>query len=60
MKVGDMVKMPAGEGYAIVMKVIDDSPRDDQPPSQTVVVLRDYESTPTFDWWDAAYVKVVS
>ena len=56
MKVGDMVKMPQDEGYAIVMEMFDNN----NHPGQSVKVLRCTPGGPGFDYWDAAACEVIS
>ena len=55
-KVGDLIKLPQNQGYAIAMKIT----RHDQDPQMpigdtAVMVIQDWGP----DWWDANCCEVV-
>ena len=57
MKVGDLIKLPEGHGYAVALKVLhhDGDPR--MPTGDTsVMVIQEWGE----DWWDADCCEVVN
>ena len=56
MKVGDLVRLPQGEGYAVVYEVAYSKPYHEQHPYSTAVVLRDWG----LDYWNADACMVIN
>ncbi len=57
MKVGDLIKLPQDQGYAIAMQVIKHD-KDIKMPTGSVAVMVVQEWGP--DWWDADCCEVVN
>lgn len=57
MKVGDLIKLPQNQGYAIAMKVIVHSNDPKMPTGDSaVMVVQEWGE----DWWDAEFCEVVN
>ena len=57
MKVGDLIKLPQNQGYAIAMKVVSHN-RDPAMPTgdKAVMVIQNWGP----DWWDADSCEVMN
>jgi len=55
MKVGDLIKLPQGLGYDLVLRIIDSKPGMEYHPYQTVVPLDE-----SLGPWDADACEVIS
>ncbi len=57
MKVGDLIRLPQNEGYAIAIKVIKHEGDKSMPTGNTaVMVMGPYGE----DWWDADVCMVIN
>ena len=56
MHVGDLVRLPQNEGYAIVYEVDHSKPGAEHHPYSTAVVIRAWG----LDYWDADACEVIS
>ena len=57
MKVGDLIKLPGNQGFAIAMKVIVHSKDPKMPTGDSaVMVVQEWGE----DWWDAEFCEVVN
>jgi len=57
MKVGDLIRLPQNQGYAIAMKVITHDHDPKMPTGDTaVMVMGPYGE----DWWDADVCMVIN
>ena len=57
MKVGDLIKLPEGHGYAVALKVIHHDGDPSMPTGDTsVMVIQEWGE----DWWDADCCEVVN
>ena len=57
MKVGDLIKLPQEEGYAIALKVITHDDEIGMPTGNTaVMVIQEWGE----DWWDVDCCEVVN
>lgn len=57
MKVGDLIKLPQGQGYAIALKIIKHDNDPKMPTGDTsVMVIQEWGE----DWWDASCCEVIS
>ena len=57
MKVGDLIRLPQNQGYAIAMKIITHD-HDPKMPTGSTAVMVVQEWGP--DWWDADVCEVIS
>ena len=57
MKVGDLIRLPQNQGYAIAMRVVTHNQDPKMPTGDTaVMVIQDGGA----DWWDADFCEVIS
>ena len=57
MKVGDLIRLPQNQGYAIAMTIITHD-HDPKMPTGSTAVMVVQEWAP--DWWDADACEVIS
>ena len=57
MKIGDLIRLPQNQGYAIAIEVVHHD-QDDKMPTGSTAVMVMQEWGP--DWWDADACMVIS
>ena len=57
MKVGDLIKLPQDQGFAIAMKIVVHNEDPKMPTGDTaVMVIQEWGP----DWWDAEFCEVIN
>jgi len=56
-KVGDLIRLPQNQGYAIALKVVTHNQDPQMPTGDTaVMVMQEWGE----DWWDADFCMVIN